>query len=101
MKIRFDQSGGFLGIVKGYEVDTSALPADEAQVLEQLVKTSGITASGEFFSNSGRDLFQYEITIKDGASNVSAVFDDETIPPSAKQLIGYMKKRSKPKAPDS
>jgi hypothetical protein len=41
---------------------------------------------------------QYEITIEDGASKTAVVFDDESIPQSAKPLIGYLKKCSKPKA---
>src|SRR5260370_29790280 len=98
MKIRFDQSGGYAGLIKGCEIDTAALPPENARELEQLVKASAISASGEFLSDSSRDLHQYEITIEDEASKTSVVFDDENIPQSAKPLLGYLKKCSKPKA---
>lgn len=100
MKVRFDQSGGYAGLLRGCEIDLNALPTEKAKELEQLVKASAISASGEFLSDSSRDLHQYEITIEDGGSKTSVIFDDESIPQSAKPLIGYLKKCSKPKAPD-
>jgi Emfourin len=100
MKVWFDESGGYAGLLKGCEIDTSALPPEKAKELEQLVKASGISASGEFLSDSSRDLHQYEITIEQGASKIYAIFDDESIPQSAKPLIGYLKKCSKPTARD-
>lgn len=97
MKVRFDQSGGYAGLLKGCEIDTSDLSPEKAQELEQLVKASAIPASGEFLSDSSRDLNQYEISIEDGDSNTSVIFDDESVPQSAKPLIGYLKKYAKPK----
>lgn len=100
MIVRFDQSGGYAGLLKGCEIDTTALPPEKAKEIEQLVKASAISASGEFLSDSSRDLRQYEITIEDGASKTSVIFDDESLPQSARPLIGYLKKCSRPKAPD-
>ena len=100
MKVSFLQSGGFSGLVKGCEFDTADLGPDAAREIEQITKASGISTSGEFFSDSGRDLQQYEITIEDGNSAISVVFDDETIPGSAKSLVGYLKKHSQPKSLD-
>jgi emfourin len=96
MKVRFSQSGGFAGLMKGCEIDTAALPPESARELEQLVQASAIPQSGEFLSESSRDLHQYEITIDDGASKRSVTFDDQSVPPSAKPLVGYLKKLSKP-----
>jgi hypothetical protein len=97
--VRFTQSGGFAGLVKGCEIDTTTLSPANAKELEQLVKAAAISASGEFLSRSGRDLQQYEITIEDGGRKTSVIFDDQTAPQSAKPLIGYLKKCSKPQAP--
>lgn len=97
MKVRFEQSGGFAGLVKGCEINQSSLSEDEANELTQLVQQSEISDSGEFFSDSARDLYQYEITIEDGDSKIHAVFDDKTLPASAKPLVGYLKKCSRPK----
>jgi hypothetical protein len=46
---------------------------ERAKELEQLVEASALPASGELLSNSGRDLYQYEITIEDGGSTISVV----------------------------
>lgn len=99
MKLRFDQTGGYAGLVKGCEIDTSTLPPEAAIEVERLVEKSALS-SGEFLSKSSRDLHQYELTIEDGSSTTSVVLDDENVPPSAKPLIGYLKKCAKPKPLD-
>jgi|SRR5215470_6862908 len=99
MKVRFQQSGGFAGLLKGCEIDTDKLPPESAKEVHDLVQSSAISGSGEHLSDSGRDLKQYELTIDDGTSKKSVVFDDESIPPSARPLIGYLKKCAKPEAP--
>jgi hypothetical protein len=97
--VRFTQSGGFAGLVKGCEIDTKTLSPENAKELEQLVKAAAILGSGEFLSRSGRDLQQYEIAIEDGSRKISVIFDDQSVPQSVKPLIGYLKKCAKPKAP--
>lgn len=96
MKVHFAQSGGVLGLVKGCELDTATLAPEAARALEQLVRTSGISASGQFFSDAARDLQQYEVTIEDGGSKISVAFDDQNIPQAAKPLLGYLKRCARP-----
>jgi hypothetical protein len=96
MKVRFDQSGGFAGLLKSCELDTAHLPLEQGEELLKLIGASAIKASGEFLSNSSRDLHQYEITIEDGPSKRVVVFDDESLPAAAKPLIGFLKKCAKP-----
>ena len=100
MIVRFTQSGGYAGLLKGCEIDTKTLPPEKAKEVEKLVKASGISAAGTFLSNSSRDLFEYEITIKDGGSEISATYDDESLPSPAKPLIGYLKKCATPQSPN-
>ena len=98
MKVGFHQSGGYAGLLKGCEIDTENLPAEKAKEIHELVQASAIADSGAYLSNSSRDLHQYDITIDDGASKKSVTYDDETLPASAKALIGYLKKCAKPEA---
>ena len=96
MKVRFHQSGGFAGLLRTCEIDTKDLHAEKAKELHELVKSSAIPDSGQFLSNSSRDLHEYEISIDDGASKSSVIFADESLPQSAKPLIAYLKKCAKP-----
>ncbi|HET6878600.1 MAG TPA: protealysin inhibitor emfourin [Pirellulales bacterium] len=98
MRLHFQQSGGFAGLVKGAEFDTATLPVGQARALERLVHESGITSSGEFRSTAARDLWQYDITIEDGNRNVSISFDDGTVPNGAVALLRYLKKHARPQA---
>ena len=98
MKVQFVQSGGFVGTVKGCELDTATLAPDVAQELERLIRESGISGSGESLSKVGRDLHQYDIRIEEGTQNFSVVFDDATISQSMKPLLGFLKKHARIKA---
>jgi hypothetical protein len=100
MKVKFVQSGGFAGIVKGCELNTRALAPQAAGELEHLTRGSGLSASGTFLSKTGRDLQQYEIIIEDDNRKAEVVLDDATIPQSAKPLLGFWKKHARPKPLD-
>ena len=99
MKIRLVQSGGLLGIVKVCEIDSSALGAEAADELERLVRGSGISASGEQLTEAARDLYHYEITIEDESKTLTVVFDDASMPPAARPMIGYLKQHARPARP--
>ena len=96
MKVRFVQAGGFVGAVTGCELETAALAPEAAQELKRLVRDSGISVSGQLLSESGRDLQEYEIVIEDANRKISVVFDDLSIPNSARLLLGFVKKYARP-----
>jgi len=100
VKIRLVQSGGLLGIVRACELDSAALGAEAAGELERLVRGSGISASGEHLSDAARDLYHYEITIEDGNRTLTVVFDDASIPPAARPMIGYLRQHARPEPPE-
>ena len=99
MKVRLVQSGGLVGIVRECQLDSAILAPEAAEELLRLVRGSGIQASGAFLTGAARDLQQYEITIEEEHGTISVVFDDESLPPSAKPMIGLMKKRARPHQP--
>src|SRR5262245_32833839 len=99
MKVRLIQSGGLLGIVRECEIDSSALAPDAAAELERLVRGSGIAASGEFLSGAARDLAQYEITIEEESRTLLVVFDDASVPPEVRPILGFLKTRARPRPP--
>jgi len=97
MKVTFNQSGGFAGLVKGCELDTATLAPDAARELERLIRGSGLSSSVKRLSDTARDLHQYEITIEDSDGKVELLFDDSTVPQSASPLLGFLKKHTRPK----
>lgn len=96
MKIKFTQSGGYVGTVRGCEFDTSTIPPDVKAELERLVEESGLLASQTALDDKARDLQQYDLTIEDGERKVQVTFDDATLPETAKPLIGFLKKHARP-----
>ena len=94
MKITFRQSGGYGGLVRGYEIDTHALPRDEAAEIETLVKNSGILKAQSGHSEIGRDLLCYTITIETGEVDLHLELDDATIPEGVRPLLNLLRKRA-------
>lgn len=99
MKIKFVQSGGFVGMLKGCTIDATDLAPDERQQLESLVAASGLTESLERFSSAGRDLRQYEIVIERDAMVQRIVCDDHSVPEAARPLLAFLAARARPQPP--
>ena len=97
MKVHFLQSGGYAGLVRGCVFDTAELSPEQSSEIEKLVRESGLSGSGKFFSETQRDLQQYEITIEEGSCHASITFDDASIPSTAKSLIHFLKKNARPR----
>lgn len=96
--VRFRQSGGVVGAVRGCELDTSSLPPEQARDLESLVESSGLVASGEFLSPGGRDLRRYEIHVERDADPFSVTFDDQTLPVQVRPLVSFLRRNATPRA---
>ncbi|MCE2725783.1 MAG: DUF1353 domain-containing protein [Planctomycetaceae bacterium] len=99
MQITFTQSGGFVGAVRGCRIDAATLPADERRRLEELVAGSGLDASLELFSETGRDRRQYEIRIDRGGAAVRVCCDDACLPEPARPLVRFLAERATPRPP--
>jgi hypothetical protein len=103
MRIHFERVGGFAGIrVKG-DVDTDALPSEEATSWEALVEKAQL---GQIRQSSGaggrtRDSFEYWLTIEAGGKRFSLHMTDETLPPSASPLIDRLLALAKKPKPSS
>ena len=98
MRVRFLQSGGVVGATRGCELDSWALPPDEAREMESLVRASGLPPSGEFLSPAGRDLRIYEIHVEGDEWSVAVTFDDHTLPEQARPLVSFLRRNAKPQA---
>ena len=100
MHVKFVQSGGVAGAVRGCELDSASLAPAEARDLEALVESSGLVASGEFLSPGARDLRLYEIQVRRDSGAVSVKFDDQTLPAKARPLVSFLRQNATPCALD-
>ncbi|MFI5231584.1 MAG: protealysin inhibitor emfourin [Gemmatimonadales bacterium] len=97
VRVTFVQSGGVVGVPRECELDSSQLPRNEARELESLVTDSEFVASGVHRSPGGRDLRLYEIRVENGARTVSVTFDDLTLPARARPLVGFLRRKARPR----
>ena len=97
MRVRFRQSGGVAGVVRGCELDSASLPPDEARELESLVRASGLAASHGRRSSGGRDLRSYEIIVESDDGRVEFTFDDATLPERARPLLSFLRRNAGPR----
>jgi hypothetical protein len=99
VKLRFTQSGGYAGLIRGVTLDTCDLPEDERQHLESLVRDSGLVGGGTVASSVAIDARQYELVIEDGSVTHTVTFDDTSRPAGAAPLLKELKARSTAKHP--
>ncbi|MFN6474437.1 MAG: protealysin inhibitor emfourin [Nostoc sp. SerVER01] len=96
MKVKFCQSGGYIGLRNGCELDTDLLPPDEIAKLQSLVEHSNILETESAHSQSARDLFNYDITIEINEKVHHTSFDDINIPENIVPLLDYLQSKAKP-----
>ncbi len=94
-KIRFRQSGGFAGLMRGVEVPASELSATELRTLEHYASERAAPAR----SSKGRDLFTYELDLDTDDGPVRLEFDESSVPDQLSGLVSSLAKRSGPVAP--
>jgi hypothetical protein len=89
MKINFERSGGFAGMLLTANLDTEKMPSDEAQQLQDLI------AAAQFFdlpakpegASSGADHFQYRITIETDTQMHTVETTDAAAPETLRPLL--------------
>ena len=87
-------------MLKGCTIDATDLAPDERQELETLIAASGLTESFDRFSETGRDLRQYEIVIERDATVRRIVCDDHSVPEATRPLVAFLSARARPQPPD-
>ena len=87
-------------MLKGCTIDATDLAPDERQELELLVAASGLTESFDRFSETGRDLRQYEIVIERDATVRRIVCDDHSVPEATRPLVAFLSARARPQPAD-
>lgn len=93
-KIRFRQSGGFAGLIKGSEVAGDSLSADEQRALERLSKKSAAAQAGE-----SRDLVMFELEVETDSGTSRIEFDESAVPDELAGLVDRLQSNARPMKP--
>lgn len=99
-KIKFRQSGGFAGFVRGCELTPETLDSRERAQFERLVERSGLTTQDAVpaakAASPARDLTNFEIEIETSSGTTRHELDDLDLPPEVAPLITLLQKHSRP-----
>jgi hypothetical protein len=96
-KIRFRQSGGFGGLVRGCEVAAEGLGASDRRALEGHAQAKGAGARAP--SSPARDLIVYEIEVDTETGVRRLEFDEMSVPADLAALVERLSKDSRPMRP--
>jgi hypothetical protein len=103
LKLRFRQSGGFGGLIRGQEITAADSTPQELQRLEALVKASGVAeraaGGGARTPSASADLMQYDLEIETSAGTTHVVLTDDDLNDKTEPLIRFLQKQSKPMKP--
>jgi hypothetical protein len=106
MKIYFERSGGFAGMLSSTAVDTQDLPSKEANEIKNLVEKahffelpSKLSQPSSKTTKGAADYFAYKITIQNNNDNNnqskkehSVECNDLNMQPTLRQLIDFLTK---------
>jgi hypothetical protein len=99
MKIYFERSGGFAGILTSVSVDTSSLPSEQAGQIQKIVENANFFNLSPIQPQSKRgpaDYFIYKITVEaDDGRTHTLECTDIAMQPSIKPLIDFLGKQVK------
>jgi hypothetical protein len=101
MKVTLTQAGGYAGLVRTTELDSTRLPADEAATLEALVREVS-DAEARPQAAPHPDAFEYELRIveDDGRTRVIRL-TEEPLPSAAQRLVKFVRAKGTAAKPDS
>lgn len=99
LRIRYVQSGGFAGLIRGCTLDAAALAPAAAAVLKRLVTAAPLAKLKTARTQGAADLLLHDFAIETDAGTFHLSFDDLTLPAPLKPLVAFLARRSKPIPP--
>ncbi|HQZ18668.1 MAG TPA: hypothetical protein PLD86_17480 [Vicinamibacteria bacterium] len=99
LRIRYVQSGGFAGLIRGCTLDAAALGPTAAAVLKRLVKAAPLAKLKTARTQGAADLLLHDFAIETDAGTFHLTFDDLTLPKALKPLVAFLARRSNPVPP--
>ena len=97
MKIYFERSGGFAGMLNSTTVDTQNLSSKEANEIKNLVEKAHFFELPSKLSQPSKtkgaaDYFVYKVTIQNDQGKYSVECNDVNMQPTLRPLINFLTK---------
>jgi len=96
LKIRYVQSGGFAGLIRGCSLDAATLAPAAAAVMKRLIKAAPLHKLKTIRTQGAADLLLHDFAIETDAGTFHLSFDELTLPKALKPLVAFLARRSKP-----
>lgn len=99
MRAVLERTGGFAGITIRTVADTSQLPDNEAQRLEQLVRDADFFALPETITTKSLqpDRFAYVLTVEDGERSHTVTVGESAQPEAFRLLTDFIHRNLRPR----
>jgi hypothetical protein len=93
MKVTLTQAGGYAGLVRTTELDSSQLPADEASTLAALVREVA-EAGARPQTAPHPDALEFELRTVDDDGRTRVVVLHDPLPPAAQRLVKFIREKA-------
>ena len=93
MKVTVVRGGGIAGMTTRTQLDSSALPADEAQTLSSFVQGAALREGTKASASAMPDDLLYEISVEDSGTQVTQHFSEGNLPEDIRQLVQWIDSR--------
>jgi hypothetical protein len=92
MRVTFERSGGFAGMIMTKAFDTANLPDHEAKQLCQMVEAANFFRLPKTIksNNPQPDRFQYQLTVEDNGKQHTVEVGEQSVPGTMRPLIDWL-----------
>ncbi|MBW4448724.1 MAG: hypothetical protein KME38_18150 [Spirirestis rafaelensis WJT71-NPBG6] len=93
MRISFERSGGFAGIIRTTNIDTATLPPNECKQVSELIQSASFFELPQTITSDtrGSDRFQYTLTVEDNGKQHTITVGESALSGELKSLIEWLK----------
>lgn len=99
MKIDFERSGGFAGMIFSTSIDTEKMAAEDARQIESLVASSGFFDLPEKITSPtpGADRFVYRLSVEHAGRRHQVEVTESAVPEELDPLIRHLSLLARPR----
>ena len=90
MKITFERTGGFAGMVLSVVIDTTTLEPALAQQIRLLVEAADFFQLPTVYTSPQPDRFQYQLSIAEASRQHTVIIGESAVPGTLRPLLDWL-----------